>query len=97
MQRVRNYLLILGVADFAQSPLERFLPAVVLSHMLKEFAPNDLAQLVCWVALHSDEGDVAALKDPLLVWLGSTNLDQDELRQRTYYYGAKLTRRILGW
>lgn len=39
VQRVRNYLLILGVADFAQSPIERFLPGGVLAHMLKEFPP----------------------------------------------------------
>jgi len=97
VQRVRNYLLILGVADFAQSPAERFLPAAVVEHMLKEFPPADLAQLVCWVATHSDEGDVSALTDPLLVTLGAATLEPGEVRQRTYYYGVKLTRRIIGW
>lgn len=96
VQRVRNYLLILAVADFAQSPIERFLPGVVLAHMLKESPPQELAQLVCWVALHSDQGNVSALADPLLVELGAATLDQDELRTRTFYYGVKLTRRIIG-
>jgi hypothetical protein len=96
-QRVRNYLLILAVADFAQSPLERFLPRVVMTHLLTEFSRQDLAQLLCWVALHSDEGDLSALDDPLLVRLGAATLDRDELRLRTYYYGVKLTRRVVGF
>jgi hypothetical protein len=96
-QRVRNYLLLLGVADFAQSPVERFLPRAVLTHMLREFPPAELAQLVCWVALHADEGDVSALKDPLLVGLGAANLEPGEVRTRTHYYGVKFTRWIIGW
>jgi ABC-2 type transport system permease protein len=96
VQRVRNYLLILAVADFAQSPIERFLPAAVLAHMLREFPPRELAQLLCWVALHADEGEISALDNPLLVDLGSKTLDRGELRTRTYYYGVKLTRRIVG-
>ncbi len=97
VDRVRNYLLILAVADFAQSPLERFLPAAVLAHLLKTFPPQELAQLLCWVAQHADEGSLSALEDPLLVRLGAATLDRDELRTRTYYYGVKLTRRVLGW
>ncbi len=38
VQRVRNYLLILAVADLAQSPIERFLPAAVLAHMLNAYS-----------------------------------------------------------
>lgn len=97
VQRVRNYLLLIGVADFAQSSIERFLPGVVVAQMLKEFPPAQLAQLLCWVALHSDEGDISALGDPLLVDLGATTLDPVEVRTRTYYYGVKLTRRVIGW
>jgi ABC-2 type transport system permease protein len=97
VQRVRNYLLLLGVADYAQSPIERFLPAAVLTQMLEEFPPEELAQLVCWVALHSDEGNLDALADPLLIELGAKTLNRDELRTRTYYYGVKLTRRIVGF
>ena len=97
VQRVRNHLLILAVADFAQSPLERFLPAAVVAHLATQFPPQDLAQLLCWVALHPDEGDLSALSDPLLVRLGAATLDRDELRTRTYYYGVKLTRRVVGW
>jgi hypothetical protein len=96
VQRVRNYLLILAVADFAQSPIERFLPATLLTHMITEFPPRELAQLICWVALHPDEGDLSALDDPLLVELGAKTLDRDELRLRTHYYGVKLTRRLVG-
>ena len=65
--------------------------------MLKEFPAADLAKLVCWVALHSDEGDVSALSDPLLTALGATTLEPGEVRNRTYFYGVKLTRRIIGW
>jgi len=97
VQRVRNYLLLLGVADYAQSPIERFLPSIVLAHMREEFPPGELAQLLCWVALHPDEGTVDALADPLLVELGAGTLNHDELRTRTYYYGVKLTRRIVGY
>jgi hypothetical protein len=97
VQRVRNYLLVLAVADYAQSPLERFLPRVVLAHMLREFRADDLAQLVCWVALHPDEGDVTAMQDPLLLALGSAHLGEVEVRHRTHYYGVKLTRWIIGW
>lgn len=97
LQRVRNYLLILGVADIAQSPLERFLPQTVLVHMLSEFPPDELAQLVCWVALHPDEGELSALEDPLLLNLGAAGVDREEVRTRTYYYGVKLTRWIVGW
>ena len=95
-QRVRNYLLLLGVADFSQSPVERFLPAAMLEHLLTEFNPEELAQLVCWVALHTDEGDLSALSDPVLVDLGAKSVDREEVRTRTYYYGVKLMRRLLG-
>ena len=43
------------------------------------------------------KGDVSALTDPLLVGLGAANLDPDEVRMRTYYYGVKLMHRIIGW
>jgi hypothetical protein len=49
------------------------------------------------VALHSNEGDVSALQDPLMVGLGAANLEPGEIRTRTHYYGVKLTRWIIGW
>jgi hypothetical protein len=97
VQRVRNCLLLLGVADFAQSPIERFLPSVVLDHLRKEFPRDELAQLIAWVALHPDEGTASVMTDPLLVELGAATLDPTEVRTRTYYYGVKFTRRVLGW
>jgi hypothetical protein len=97
VERVRNYLLILAVADFAQSPLERFLPGALVTHLLTEFPRQELAQLLCWVTLRSDEGTLSALDDPLLVGLGAATLDRGELRTRTYYYGVKLTRRVVGY
>ena len=96
VERVRNYLFILAVADYAQSPVERFLPGAVLTHMLTEFPAEDLVKLVCSVAQHSDEADVSVLSDPLLVDLGAANLDRDELRTRIFYYGVKLTRKLMG-
>ena len=97
VQRVRNFLLLLGVADLAQSPIERFLPAVVIGRLLEEIPAAELAQLTCWIALHPDDGDVSALADPLLVELGAKGVDPDEARQRTHVYGVKLTRRLIGW
>lgn len=97
VQRVRNYLFLLGAPDFAQAAIERFLPGVVLNHMLKEFPRDELAQLLCWVALHPGEGDHAVLRDPLLVRLAAPNLNPDEIRLRTHFYGVKLTRWVIGW
>jgi hypothetical protein len=100
VQRVRNLLLLLGVVDVAQSTLERFLPEVIVRQLLKDVPAGDLARIMCWIALHPDEGDISVLSDPLVVELGELNartVDAQEARNRTYIYGVKLARRLAGW
>jgi hypothetical protein len=100
VQRVRNFLLLLGVVDVAQSTIERFLPEVIVRQLLKDVPAADLARIMCWIALHPDEGDISVLSDPLVVQLGELNartVDAQEARNRTYIYGVKLARRLAGW
>jgi hypothetical protein len=100
VQRVRNFLFLLGVVDIAQSPLERFLPEAIVRHLLKDVPAGDLARLMCWIAIHPDEGDISVLSDPMVAELGelnARNMDPQELRNRTHMYGVKLARRLIGW
>jgi hypothetical protein len=101
VQRVRNHLFLIGAPDYAQSVAERFLPAVVLRHLLTQFSEEELAQILCWIALHPDEGSDAVLDDKLLRDLGVSRQtrtdDRAEDRRRTYYYAVKLNRWVIGW
>ena len=97
VQRVRNHLFLIGAPDFGQSPAERFLPAAVLRYLLTQFSDEELAQILCWIALHPDEGTDTVLDDKLLKDFGLPKLDRAEVRLRTYYYAVKLNRWVIGW
>ena len=84
VQRVRNHLFLLGAPDVGQSPAERFLPATVLRYLLTQFSEEELAQILCWIALHPDEGSDEVLGDPLLRNFGLPKMDPAEVRRRTY-------------
>jgi hypothetical protein len=98
VQRVRNHLFLLGAPDYAQSVAERFLPAAVLRYLLTQFSDEELAQILCWIALHPDEGTDAVLDDKIFRDLSvSPKLERPEIRLRTYYYAVKLNRWVVGW
>jgi hypothetical protein len=97
VQRVRNHLFLLGAPDFGQSPAERFLAASVLRYLLTQYSDDELAQILCWIALHPDEGTDTVLDDKLIRDFGLPKLDRAEVRLRTYYYAVKLNRWVVGW
>ena len=98
VQRVRNHLFLLGAPDYAQSVAERFLPAAVLRYLLTQFPEDQLAQILCWIALHPDEGTDTVLDDKIFRDLSvSPKLERPEIRLRTYYYAVKLNRWVVGW
>lgn len=98
VQRVRNHLFLLGAPDYAQSVAERFLPAAVLRYLLTQFSEDELAQILCWIALHPDEGTDTVLDDKIFRDLSvPPKLERPEIRLRTYYYAVKLNRWVLGW
>jgi hypothetical protein len=98
VQRVRNHLFLIGAPDLAQSVAERFLPAAVLRYLLTQFPEEELAQILCWIALHPEEGSDAVIGDKLVRDMGvSAKIDPAEVRHRTYYYAVKLNRWVIGW
>jgi hypothetical protein len=98
VQRVRNHLFLIGAPDLAQSVAERFLPAAVLRYLLTQFPEEELAQILCWIALHPDEGTDTVLGDKLVRDMGvSAKIEAAEVRNRTYYYAVKLNRWVIGW
>ncbi len=98
VQRVRNHLFLIGAPDLAQSVAERFLPAAVLRYLLTQFPEEELAQILCWIALHPEEGTDTVLSDKLVRDMGvSAKIDAAEVRNRTYFYAVKLNRWVIGW
>ena len=53
VQCVRNILCVAGVPDAIQQPIERYLPLVVLQHLLDSYPKDKLVKILTWIALRS--------------------------------------------
>jgi ABC-type transport system involved in cytochrome c biogenesis permease component len=92
VQAVRNILFVAAVPDAVQLPVERYLPGVVLEHLVQRYPKEKLVKLLTWIAQHPEEGSViddisdlgidGAAGDPLLV------------QERAYLYALKFLIRL---
>jgi ABC-2 type transport system permease protein len=103
VQRVRNLLFVLAAVDYCQTPIEGYLPAIVLERMRQDFSGAELTQILCWIANHPDEGDDSALRglesrsSVDLLGFEVSKTDVQEERMRTYFYAVKFIYRLLKW
>jgi ABC-2 type transport system permease protein len=97
VQRTRNYLYIIAVADLLQmSDLERFLPRIVFDQMQGNLGDQDLPRLLYWVAMHPNEGDDAAAGKLELLGLPAVTGPRQALRGRVMLYAFKFLGRLTG-
>lgn len=94
VQRVRNLLCVAGVPDAIQQPVERYLPLVVLQHLLDEYAKEKLVKILTWIALHPEEGMVIDSIADLGVE-GQAG-DPAMVRDRVQLYALKFIARLTG-
>lgn len=93
VQRVRNNLCALGLADIGQSLLEAQLPRLVLHRLAREIPRDDLIRILGWIALHPQEGRVLTDLDRLGIPEGATD-DEAEIRRRAEIYAKKFIVRL---
>lgn len=96
VQRVRNHLFVVAVPDAVQMQMERYVPAIVFER-LQEVIPNDqLAKVLCWIALHPGEGDDTTIDELGELGFPPFNVNVDLARERSYFYAIKLVGRLTG-
>ena len=97
VQRTRNYLFVAAVPDLLQmEQLERFLPALVFDRLQQEFASDDLAKILYWIAMHPQEGDDAAVRQLEPLGLPPTSGPTRTARARSMVYALKMLGRLTG-
>jgi len=97
VQRVRNYLYVIAVADLLQmSAVERFLPHIVFTQLQREVAVEDLPRILFWVAMHPNEGEDAAVGEVEQLGLPRVTGSRKALRGRVMLYAFKFLGRLTG-
>ncbi len=97
VQRVRNYLYVIAVADLLQmSEVERFLPHIVLDQLRQDVAAEDLPRILFWIAMHPDEGDDAAIGEMQQLGLPGVTGSRKAIRGRVMLYAFKFLGRLTG-
>jgi ABC-2 type transport system permease protein len=96
VQRVRNYLSAAAVLDvYRLDPLERFVPLVVFERIESSIQPEDLPKVLYFVAVHPNEGSVAAARQLHELGLPDAPADARLLRNRIMLYAFKMLGRIV--
>jgi len=98
VQRARNVLYVAAVPDMYQmSGLENWIPHAVFEHLRSTYPEAQLIQILYWIAMHQEEGSIAAadrLSSVCLAVGGPSDVAM--LQERTGWYAAKLLGRITG-
>jgi ABC-2 type transport system permease protein len=95
VQRARNYLAAAAVLDvYRLDPLERFVPLVVFERIESSIQPEDLPKVLYFVAVHPNEGSVAAARQLHELGLPDAPADARLLRNRIMLYAFKMLGRI---
>jgi ABC-2 type transport system permease protein len=92
--QVRACLAACAIADTLQSPVEAYLPQVVLDHLSTRHPRAELVQLLTWIALHPGEGPARVEATDL--GIEGTAGDARVVRERAYYYAIKFIARLTG-
>jgi hypothetical protein len=85
---------VAGVPDAIQQPAERYLPHIVLQHLLDSYSKDKLVKILTWIALHPDDGMVIDSISDLGV--DGQAGDPGVVRERVYLYALKFVARLTG-
>ena len=94
LDRVRACLAACAITDVVQSPLEAYLPQVVLEYLSDTYPKSALIQVLTWIALHPDEG--LAVTDSSDLGIHGGIADSRVVRERAHYYAIKFIARLTG-
>lgn len=94
LDRVRACLAACAITDVVQSPLEAYLPQVVLEYLSDTYPKSQLIQILTWIALHSDEG--LAVTDGSDLGIDGAFANSNVVRERAHYYAIKFIARLTG-
>ena len=94
LDRVRACLAACAITDVVQSPLEAYLPQVVLEYLNEAYPKSELIQILTWIALHSDEE--LAITDASDLGIDGGIADSRVVRERAHYYAIKFIARLTG-
>jgi ABC-2 type transporter len=93
IQRVRNLLSAVAVADVTQDALEGRVARAIFEQLQNEYDPNQLQQLLADIIRHPDDGTVITTA-PELDFDGS--VPEEVVRKRDVIYAKKFLGRLLG-
>ena len=97
VQRARNLLTIAAVPDILQmEQVERFVPRLVFARLQAVIPPRDLPKILYWIAMHSDDGDDAAIHQLGVFALPDISGPSKPVRSRVMLYAFKLLGRLSG-
>jgi len=95
VQRARNLLAIAAVPDILQmEQVERFVPRIVFARLQAVIPPRDLPKILYWIALHPDDGKVAAIHELGAFGLPDITGPTKPVRGRIMLYAFKLLGRL---
>jgi ABC-2 type transport system permease protein len=97
VQRARNLLAVAAVPDILQmEQVERFVPRLVFARLQAVIPPRDLPKILCWIALHPDDGDDSAIHQLQPLGLPDARGPTKAVRGRIMLYAFKLLGRLTG-
>lgn len=94
LQRIRFLLCVAAIPDAAQDPAEKYVPVVVFEHLTRTFPRAKLTKILTWIVMHPDDGAVTG--DIKALGFDVTVGDQQQVRERSYYYALKFIMRLTG-
>ncbi|MDB5734317.1 MAG: hypothetical protein JWN16_954 [Alphaproteobacteria bacterium] len=97
VQRARNLLLLAAVPDLMQmEQVERFVPRLVFARLQTVIPPRDLPKILCWIAMHPDDGGDAAIHTLQAFGLPDPTGPATPFHGREMLYAFKLLGRLTG-
>jgi ABC-type transport system involved in cytochrome c biogenesis permease component len=94
VQSIRNLLCVAGIPDAIQLPIERYLPQVVLDHLVDRYPKDELVKMLTYIAHHPEAGFVIDHLEDLGIE-GQAG-DPMTVRERVYFYAIKFVARLTG-
>ncbi len=91
VQRTLNLLSVAAVTDLVQDPAERFVPLVILDHLITTMPREQLVQVLAWIALHPEQGKT--IEDLSDLGLGGV-FQSPMIRDRADLYALKFIVRL---
>jgi ABC-type transport system involved in cytochrome c biogenesis permease component len=94
VQNVRYILCVAAVPDTIQMPVERYLPRVVLQHLMDKYPKDKLIRILTYIAMHPEDG--ATVETIAELGVDGAAGDPSQVRERAYLYAIKFIGRLTG-